>query len=250
MLAGAATAEQQAHLLHWLHDQNAFGGEHRLPSVTRDDPAYHDNVYWRGRVWPPLNYLTYAGLKRYGYNADAAQLAEDSVKLFAAAWAKRQMPENFSAETGAADDQVDTDLFYGWGGLMPLIGVNEIIDVTPWNGWEINPRPSGASGDWRLGPLLAFGHVAELVSEGGWLTLKLDERPVLRTDIVTRLSQIDIRDDGIDLETRGGGTIDPSAHATAKLRSAKFDGRDIAVAKAGVALPAMETPRRLELRWK
>ncbi len=34
---------------HWLDDPKAFGGEHRLPSVTRDDPAYHDNVYWRGR---------------------------------------------------------------------------------------------------------------------------------------------------------------------------------------------------------
>jgi putative isomerase len=78
LLAGATTLEQQTRLLHWLHDPQAFGGAHRLPSVTRDDPAYHDNVYWRGRVWPPLNYLTYGGLKRGGYNADAAHLAEDA----------------------------------------------------------------------------------------------------------------------------------------------------------------------------
>jgi putative isomerase len=249
MLAGAATEEQQAQLLRWLNEGKAFGGEHRLPSVTRDDPAYHDNVYWRGRVWPPLNYLTYGGLKRCGHINDAATLAEDSVKLFAAGWAKRQMPENFSAETGAADDQVDTDLFYGWGGLMPLIGINEIIDVTPWKGWEINPRPSGATGDWRLGPLLAFGRVAEFVSEGGWLALSLDGQAVLRTDIVTLLSQIEIRADGIDLDTRGGGTMVLSAQATGGLRSAKFDGREIAVAEGAVTLPPMDRPRRLELRW-
>jgi putative isomerase len=248
MLAAAATEAQQVQLLRWLHDQNAFGGEHRLPSVTRDDPAYHDNVYWRGRVWPPLNYLTYGGLKRCGHLADAATLAADSVKLFAAAWAKRQMPENFSAETGAADDQVDTDLFYGWGGLMPLIGINEIIDVTPWDGWEINPHPSGAKDDWRLGPLLAFGRMAELVSEGGWLTLALDAQPVLRTDIVTRLTQIEIRADGIDLDTRGGGTIALSAQATGELRSAKFDGRAVAVTQGAVTLPSMDRPCRLELR--
>jgi putative isomerase len=248
LLAGATSEGQQAMLLDWLHAPEAFGGEHRLPSVTRDDPAYHDNVYWRGRVWPPLNYLTYGGLKRCGYRADATTLAADSVKLFATAWAKRQMPENFSAETGAADDQVDTDLFYGWGGLMPLIGINEIIDVTPWRGWEINPRPSGAAGDWRLGPLLAFGRMAELVSEGGWLTFTLDELPVLRTDIATLLVQVEIRADGIDLETRGGGTIALSAQATGELRSAKFDGRAVAVVEGAVTLPSMDQPCRLELR--
>jgi putative isomerase len=248
MLAGATTEAHQSKLLDWLHEPKAFGGEHRLPSVTRDDPAYHDNVYWRGRVWPPLNYLTYGGLKRCGYAADASALAADSVQLFAAAWAKRQMPENFSAESGAADDQVDTDLFYGWGGLMPLIGINEIIDVTPWRGWEINPRPAGAAGDWRLGPLLAFGRMAELVSEGDWLTLTLDALPVLRTCIVTLLSQIEIRADGIDLETRGGGTIALSAQATGELRSAKFDGRAVAVTQGAVTLPSMDRPCRLELR--
>ena len=250
MLAGAATTEQQNSLLQWLDDPKAFGGEHRLPSVTRDDPAYHDNVYWRGRIWPPLNYLTYGGLKRCGHAAAASKLADDSMKLFAAAWAKRQMPENFSAETGLADDQPDTDLFYGWGGLMPLIGVNEIIDVTPWNGWEINPRPHGAPGDWRLGPLLAFGHMTELVSEDGWLTVTFDAEPVLRTDIVTRLSRIEFRAEGIDLETHGGGTI---ALAKGGLRSAKFDGRDVAITvhqgQAAVTLAALDGPHRLELRW-
>ncbi len=250
MLAGAATEAQQARLLQWLDDPRAFGGAHRLPSVTRDDPAYHDNVYWRGRIWPPLNYLTYGGLKRCGYREQATALAADSVKLFAAAWAKRQMPENFSAETGQADDQIDTDLFYGWGGLMPLIGINEIIDVTPWDGWEINPRPDRAEGDWRLGPLLAFGRRTELVSQGGWLTLMLDAQPVLRTDIATRLTQIEIKTDGIDLDTRGGGTMVLSAQATGGLRSAKFDGHEVAVARGAVTLPAMDQARRLELRWK
>jgi putative isomerase len=131
---------------------------------------------------------------------------------------------------------------------MPLIGINEIIDVTPWDGWEINPRPEGAKGDWRLGPLLAFGRMAELVSEGGWLTLALDRQPVLRTNIVTRLSQIEIRADGIDLDTRGGGTIALSAQATGEVRSAKFDGRTVAVEAGAVTLPAMDRPCRLELR--
>ncbi|MBL8710037.1 MAG: glycoside hydrolase family 37, partial [Rhodospirillaceae bacterium] len=163
LLADAADETQRRGLLAVLTDPKKFGGKWRLPSITRDDPAYHDNVYWRGRAWPPLNYLTYQGLKRAGLDGEAGTLAADSVALFACAWAKRQCPENFNAETGQADDQPDTDLFYGWGLLMPLIAVNEIIDVTPWHGWEITHQPD----DWQLGPLSAFGRRAQLASVGG-----------------------------------------------------------------------------------
>jgi hypothetical protein len=90
--------------------------------------------------------------------------------------------------------------------------------------------------------------VAELASADGWLTLALDEQPVLKTDIVTLLSRIEIREDGVDLDTRGGGTI---ALATGGLRSAKFNGRDVAIsADQGVTLAAMDQPGRLELRRK
>jgi putative isomerase len=253
LLAAAASQEQQAHLLDWLDAPQAFGGAHRLPSVTRDDLAYRDNVYWRGRIWPPLNYLTYAGLKRCGHEAEASRLAGDSMALFAAAWAKRQMPENFSAETGIADDQPDTDTFYGWGGLMPLIGINEVIDVSPWHGWEVNPRPTGTKGDWSLGPLLAFGRRCMLAVAQGWLTLSLDSQPVLRTDIATKLRQIEIRPGGITLETEGGGTVVIPERRPSSMRSARFDHRDTVVADhqghAAVMLEAVATPRRLELHW-
>jgi putative isomerase len=122
---GIATPEQTQHLLRWLDDPRKFGGFWRLPSVTRDDPAYHDNVYWRGRIWPPLNLLTYLGLRRPTRRAAAERLASDSYRLFEQAWRKGQCPENFNAESGLADDQPDTDLFYGWGGLMPLIATLE-----------------------------------------------------------------------------------------------------------------------------
>jgi putative isomerase len=253
LLAGAASDRQQAHLLHWLHDPRAFGGRHRLPSVTRDDPAYRDNVYWRGRVWPPLNYLTYAGLKRCGHEREASGLAADSMALFAAAWAKRQVPENFSAETGIADDQPDTDTFYGWGGLMPLIGINEVIDVTPWGGWEVTPRPNGASGDWRLGPLLVFGGRTELASRGGWLTITVNGVPVLKTDIVTRLRQIELRPDGLTFDCQGLGSVVFPGRKPSGVKHARFDGRALAVGaregEAAVGVPTVESPRRLEVRW-
>ncbi|HVM84550.1 MAG TPA: trehalase family glycosidase [Candidatus Binatia bacterium] len=253
LLAKAATAEQQGHLLRWLDDPKRFGGTWRLPSVTRDDPAYHDNVYWRGRIWPPLNYLTYAGLKRSGHEQEASALAADGARLFAAAWAKRQCPENFNAETGHADDQPDTDLFYGWGGLLPLIAVSEAIDVNPWSGWEITPHPAGTTGDWRLGPLLAFSRRTELASQGGWLSLILDNSPLLQTDIATRLRKVEIHQNGIDMETVGGGTIVLPGRAAGRITRARFDGGDLVAGErqgaAAVTLGLRDTPRRLEIRW-
>lgn len=40
-----------------------------MPSIARNDPAFKDNSYWRGRIWGPMNYLVYLGLRRYK-NAD------------------------------------------------------------------------------------------------------------------------------------------------------------------------------------
>jgi putative isomerase len=192
LLAGIADDAQVAASLRHLADPKKFGGGWGLPSVARDDPAYHDNVYWRGRIWPPLNFLTYYGLKRLGLDAEASGLAEMSCKLFAQAWEKRQCPENFSAETGLADDQPDTDTFYGWGGLMPMLGVAELIDVTPWHGWEITHQP----GDWSLGPLIAFGKQALLRAKDGWLSLALDGSEILRTSVPGRLRRIELTGNG------------------------------------------------------
>lgn len=201
LLADVADAQQRQDLCAALADPQKFGGKWRLPSVTRDDPAYHDNVYWRGRIWPPLNYLTYQGLKRAGLDDVAAELAVDTGEVFKAAWARRQCPENFSAETGLGDDQPDTDLFYGWGVLMPIIAVNEIVDVTPWHGWEISHK----SGNWHLGPLNAFGGKAEIRAKDGRCTLMLKDRPVFATDIIGRFRHIEITPGRITFEPPPAG---------------------------------------------
>jgi len=201
LLAGAADERQRAALLRHLADPRKFGGEWRqdggwpLPSVTRDDPAFSDNVYWRGRIWPPLNYLVYLGLKRAGCFAQADALAESSWRLFERCWRKdRHCPENFNADSGIPDDQPDTDLFYGWGALMPLLGVCRYLDVTPWDGWEINHRPAS---DWTLGPLRAFGgHIAKLESRSGLLRLTLDGEACFETTLTGRLTEIAIGEGG------------------------------------------------------
>ncbi|MGA0768378.1 MAG: MGH1-like glycoside hydrolase domain-containing protein, partial [bacterium] len=119
MAAGIGSMDQAQRMIHgYLNNPSKFGGEFGLPSVTRDDPAYTDNVYWRGRIWAPLNFWVWQGLKRQGFVKESEQLAEQSWELFEKNWKQRLCGENFNAETGEVLDQPDTDGFYSWGALL------------------------------------------------------------------------------------------------------------------------------------
>lgn len=238
LLAGAATAEQAAAMVRLLTDPEKFGGEWLLPSVTRDDPAFGDNVYWRGRIWPPLNFLVYHGLKRAGFEAQARALAENGMSLFMAEWsAHRRCPENFNAVSGEACDQPDTDPFYGWGALMPALGVAEVMDVTPWNGWELTHAADGS-----LGPVLSPGGRAEIEVHGGVLTLTLDGQPFLRSNLVGRFRHLGVSEQGIRMTlpaTAGRGGM-------AWLELADCAGRSILAARlAGNAIVPAQLPSGL-----
>ena len=252
LLAGIATPEQTQHLLHWLDDPRKFGGFWRLPSVTRDDPAYHDNVYWRGRVWPPLNLLTYLGLRRAGQDEAAERLAADSYRLFDQAWRKGQCPENFNAESGLADDQPDTDLFYGWGGLMPLIATLEVSRLTPWAGWEIALHP----GKWNLGPLRVAGHGIALQAADGWVSLQRNGVEIAATDMQGTWSRLAIADDALSCRSAGGGRLRLPGASIDRMIEASYDGKalqcEVAQSGRGIecAVPAKEGGGDLVLRWR
>jgi putative isomerase len=246
LLAGAASREQAKMMARLLQDPAKFGGQWLLPSVTRDDPAFGDNVYWRGRIWPPLNFLVWAGLRRAGFAAEATALAENSWLLFQRAWGKRKCPENFSAATGEAFDQPDTDDFYGWGALMPFIALGERIDVSPWDGWSLT---RGIAGE-QVGPVHSPWGALELSAEAGAMTVRIDGRLRLATS-VERLTRLEFDGNAIRavlppgpagawLAVPGGGV------SSARLDGAALTGRrerDRLV----FTLPARTAPVKLEL---
>lgn len=179
LVSGAPSADQAARLVAHLDDPATFGGEFGIPGTARDDPAFADNTYWRGRIWPPLNFWTWLGLRRAGMNARADRLAQDSFRLFARVWRERRLcPENYNATTGEPLDQPDTEGFYTWGALLPLMGVAQICDVTPWDGWELRNGE-----DTTLGPLESPVGPVTIVRAGGWLTLSRGSATLLRTDL-------------------------------------------------------------------
>jgi glycogen debranching enzyme len=64
-----------------LTNPDEFWGRWVLPSIARNDPAYPDQNYWRGRIWAPMNFLVYLGLRNYDVPEVQAELAAKSRRL-------------------------------------------------------------------------------------------------------------------------------------------------------------------------
>ena len=250
LICGAATPAQARDLVErHLTNPAAFGGDHMMPSVSRDDPAFGDNVYWRGRIWPPLNFITYYGLRRYGLDQAATLLAEASYRTFMANWREdRICGENFNADTGRADDQPDTDLFYTWGALMAYPAVAEISDVNPWQGWTLtHPGPESLA----LGPFRCPAGEARIEADGEWLTLHVDGVPRLRTNVSGRWTNLTLGPRSLAAELPAGEGARAVALPGATIAGASLDGRPLGPDSGGtIALPPTAAPARLEIAFK
>lgn len=227
LTAGIATAEQaEALVRRHLLDPERFWGPRPLAATTYDDPATPDNVYWRGRVWPPLSFLTWEGLRRYGYEAEAAVLAERSWRMFADEWtSRRHCHENFMIDPAADADVADSDSFYTWGALMALMALLERADVSPWSGLTLRPDDSGDV-------VTSAGVAFSMRPEGGGAVVERDGRPVLalsaaapvrRLEVGARIAcAIDVPDGGLELQLVG---VD-----VARVVAVERDGRPLPVA--------------------
>jgi hypothetical protein len=123
LLARAASAHQARRMIeeHLLNPKE-FWGKWVLPSIARDDPAFKDQNYWRGRIWGPMNYLVYLGLRNYDDAEVRRQLAQKSLELVQQEWREKgHLHENYNAMTGDGDDVTNSDAFYHWGALLGLM---------------------------------------------------------------------------------------------------------------------------------
>ena len=185
LLCGAASKQQQKHLLRHLDDPKKFGGDFGLPSVARDDPALADNVYWRGRIWPILNWLVWNGLERAGEVEAADRLTDKSWRLFIKSWDSRRLsPENYHPETGEGLDQPDSDPFYSWTALLPFMKHAQVMNFSPWQGWQL--RNEG--GDFAVGPVTTPLGAVTVTRKKGMLSLRRGEETVFTSEKQGRIT--------------------------------------------------------------
>jgi putative isomerase len=123
LLAKAATPEQaKAMIEKHLMNPPEFWGEYVISSIARNDPAFKDQNYWRGRIWGPMNFLVYLGLANYADAETRKAFARRSYDLFLKEWREKgHVHENYNAITGSGDDVTSSDRFYHWGALLGYV---------------------------------------------------------------------------------------------------------------------------------
>lgn len=136
LLAKVPTQDQAARMMkEHFYNPNEFWGEYIMPSIARNDSAYKDNHYWRGRIWAPLNFLVYLGMRNYHLPDAKKDMIKKSNNLLMKSWLdKNYVCENYNADNGlGGEPKTWSDGFYHWGALL---GFMDIVD----KGYMLSPK--------------------------------------------------------------------------------------------------------------
>ena len=125
LIAGIPSRRRARRMLDTLRDPARFWGDRVLPTISRDDPAFDDQQYWRGSIWPPMDYLILQGLRRYGFDDLAHDLAWKGARMFLQDRRRTGFcRENFDSRTGEGRGQ----RFQSWAPLFALGALEQLSE--------------------------------------------------------------------------------------------------------------------------
>jgi len=155
--------------------------------------------------------------------------------LFAASWKQRLAPENFNATTGDGLDQPDSDPFYSWTALLPIMNIAEIMDIDPWEGWCLR----NGTDEIELGPLNSPIGAVSVSRRNGWLRLVANNELLFETTVQPGIAGLTISARSLRL------TLPASLASGARLRTSKpiIDAR-----QAGRSLRLQSPAKELRLQ--
>lgn len=147
--AGVASADQARRFIdeHLLNEKELWG-EFVIPTVSRSEPSFRDQDYWRGRIWAPTNFLVGEGLFRCGRFDVWHEVVSRGLKLLLKTWRERGVVgENYDAITGdAGKPGTHSDPFYHWGALLAYMGVERIVNFNEFEDCvDFHPMPPWAT---------------------------------------------------------------------------------------------------------
>jgi hypothetical protein len=124
--AGAAPADRAKQLVATLTDSTKFWRQFGIPTLAADDPWYSPYVdyccKWNGPVWLLWDYMVYRGLKDYGYNEIAHQLAR---KMLQAAVIQLKKNHNFWESYSPDNEVLNCPSNYIWDTILARLLIEE-----------------------------------------------------------------------------------------------------------------------------
>lgn len=136
LISGVADAAQAASMKAHLFDEANFKTPFMVPTLGRKSPDYDSTGghYWRGAVWVPTNTMVIKGLKKYGYNDEAREVAISGLNGMYQTWVKTgTLWENYDQENPgkpgekARKGEICRTDFVGWSGVQPIAVLIETI---------------------------------------------------------------------------------------------------------------------------
>jgi neutral trehalase len=231
-VAGIPEEDQPLRMIETLTDPHWFWGDHVLPTISRNDPAFGEQQYWRGTIWPPMNYLVYQGIKRYGFDELAGEMAQRSVALFLRSWREYQLcRENYDSRTGEGGGQ----RYQSWGPLFALIGLEEFLDVTPWGGLTVGSlAPPGETTARRI---RAQGRTWTVAMGPDGLRLDAEGRTVLASSVPLVLRELDLKEDTLSCRIHSARAGELRLEHPVPPFSVQLNGEDWPIRDQRIQLP-------------
>ncbi|HKJ86550.1 MAG TPA: trehalase family glycosidase [Spirochaetia bacterium] len=134
LLAGVVPNEQAGRFVAHLLDPAMFCTNVSVPSMPRAESLYDpDGEYWRGGVWPPATYMVLRGLRRYGFEREAKQIAQSIYACVTTVFNRDDTFYEFykpeAHERGYVKDfdHHAVEDFCGWSALVPISIYREFL---------------------------------------------------------------------------------------------------------------------------
>lgn len=127
--AEAAPPERAQRLIQTLSDTSKFWRRYGVPTLSADDPWYSPNVdyccKWNGPVWLLWDYMVYDGLKHYGYDSLAHQLAG---KMMDAVVTQLKKNHSFWESYSPDNEVLNSPPNYIWDAIIARLLIDEYRD--------------------------------------------------------------------------------------------------------------------------
>lgn len=94
----------------YLLNPEEFATTFGIPTVSKSDPSFDPQGFWRGPVWLNVNWFVFQGLKKYGFDSEAKKILDSSLQLLEKSGFREQYDPLNGAGQGARN--------FTWGGLV------------------------------------------------------------------------------------------------------------------------------------